>query len=90
MTGCKYCNQKPKFIYVYGISVLNSDIEIVRGKDSYAALMMGPDEDGNLRMYASGENESDNYYPKFCPECGRKLSYPKKAIEKNGLWIKEY
>lgn len=90
MTDCKYCNQKPDFIDIYGTSVLISDIEIVRGEGSYASLLMGPDENSNLRMYASGENNSDDYCPKFCPECGRKLPKPQKAIKKNGLWIKEY
>lgn len=90
MKGCKYCNQKPRFVDLDGTPVLISDIEMVRGDGSYAALMIGADEDGRLRMYASGENESDDYYPKFCPECGRKLPCPKGASEKNDLWIKEY
>ena len=48
MTGCKYCNQKPKFIDVYGTPALISDIEMVRGEGSYAALNIGADENGNL------------------------------------------
>ena len=80
MKSCKYCNQEPETI----------DVCVAAGEGAYAALYMGVDENANLKMYASGENNSDDYYPKFCPECGRKLPYPKKAIEKNGLWIKEY
>ena len=90
MKGCKYCNQKPRFVDIYGVPVLISDMEIVRGDGSYASLMIGADEDGRLRMYASGENDSDDYYPKFCPECGRKLKKPKDAVDKNGIWIREY
>ena len=90
MKGCKYCNKKPKYSSnSYGYLFLDTDEEIARGEWAYAALYIGVDENGNLRMFASGENDSDGYYPKFCPECGRKLPKPQKAIEKNGLWIED-
>lgn len=37
------------------------------------SLIRGVDEDGRVFIIAEGEDESDRYYPKFCPECGRQF-----------------
>ena len=38
----------------------------------YASLSFGVEHGGRYVMIASGEGEAF-YYPKFCPECGRRL-----------------
>ena len=60
---CKMCENKIK-------SQVETIIE--KGYDTY--LVTGIDE--NLRLYfkAIGDDETDKYYPKYCPECGRKLN----------------
>lgn len=35
-------------------------------------LYVNRDEKG-VYIYGDGECSSDKYYPKFCPECGRRL-----------------
>lgn len=39
----------------------------------WTSLIRGVDETGKVFIIAEGEDDSDRYYPKFCPECGRKL-----------------
>ena len=59
---CKICENKIK----------SQVTTIANGYNTY--LDMGIDE--NLRLYfkAIGDDETDKYYPKYCPECGRKLN----------------
>lgn len=40
---------------------------------NYVALIRGVDEDNRIFLIAQAEDDTDRYYPKFCPECGRKL-----------------
>lgn len=37
------------------------------------ALIKSVDKNGKLFIFASGEDYSSRYYPKFCPECRRAL-----------------
>jgi len=39
----------------------------------WTSLRHGVDNYGQFFIFAKGEEESERYYPKFCPECGRKL-----------------
>lgn len=39
----------------------------------YVSMSMCVEKDGTVTLSACGEDETDNYYPKFCPECGRSL-----------------
>lgn len=39
----------------------------------YESMYMCVEKDGRVHLSACGEGETDNYYPKFCPECGRDL-----------------
>ena len=39
----------------------------------WISLVRGVTEDGRICIHADAEDSTDNYYPKFCPECGRKL-----------------
>lgn len=57
---CKLCESKPK---------TNQIIE----KGAYIVLKAGINEDSKLYFEAVGENYTDRYYPKYCPECGRNL-----------------
>lgn len=47
------------------------------------ALIRGADENGKLFFIAAGDDYSDRYYPKFCPECGRKLVDTKPSNKKS-------
>lgn len=33
----------------------------------------GRDYSGNIYLVAVSEDDEERYYPKYCPECGRKL-----------------
>ena len=73
------CQRKPVFVDVCGkrcYSLCKSTEDIVDGM--WAHLCAGVDENGNLIMVAMGDDESDFYYPKFCPECGRQLNAERK------------
>ena len=59
---CKLCKNKPK---------TNQTIE----EGAYIVLNAGIDEKSRLYFEAIGESYTDRYYPKYCPECGRKLQF---------------
>ena len=42
-------------------------------KSEYIALFLRPLKDDGMVLVAMGEGET-KYYPKFCPECGRKVN----------------
>ena len=67
---CKLCGLQPRF---YGDGTFNRDgsvIELAVGP--WTRLFAGIEEDGRIRLTAEGDYEAD-YYPKYCPECGRRL-----------------
>ncbi len=39
----------------------------------WTQLRHGVDDNGQFFIFASGEDNSERYYPKFCPECGRRI-----------------
>lgn len=87
---CKFCERKPVINEKFNTFFIIDNCEpLVAGGGAYEEIDIGIDEDGNVVLIAFGENQSDYYYPKFCPECGRKLQKPKNAIDKNGIWIGE-
>ncbi len=45
--------------------------ELVPGM--WTQLRHGVDDNGQFFIFARGENDSERYYPKFCPECGRRI-----------------
>ena len=57
---CKLCENKPKTNQI-----------IDDGAD--IALNAGIDENSRLYLEAVAESYTGRYYPKYCPECGRKL-----------------
>ena len=48
-------------------------VKIFGGYGSYETLFVNRDEKG-VYIYGDGECTLDKYYPKYCPECGRRLS----------------
>lgn len=46
---------------------------ILSDKSPFASLNGGRDYSGNIYLVAVGEDDEERYYPKYCPECGRKL-----------------
>ena len=59
---CRFCSAEKRPAYPQ---------EVVPGM--WARLFFDFDESGRLFFYAEGEDTSDYYYPKFCPECGKDL-----------------
>jgi hypothetical protein len=55
---CKFCDAK-------------HEIEIESGFNT--SLLIGKDADNQIYLRACGEDYTDKYYPKYCPECGKKL-----------------
>lgn len=69
--SCTLCGTRPK---VSGTGVyVPYENRIAVSDGNWIALYFGVEEDGALFMSATEEHETDHYYPKFCPECGRQL-----------------
>lgn len=67
---CKYCEMKPK-IYDGWYCHYESGIDLATG--GWTSISIGADPNGEVAMWGSGDGETDFYYPKFCPKCGRRL-----------------
>ncbi len=66
---CEFCNMQ------YDPSAkLNMDREhhtyVV--SSAWTALLRGVDKNGRMFFFAGSDDYTDRYYPKFCPECGKK------------------
>ena len=59
-TQCKLCS-------------LDIRKEFCLADSSWCYLYARKDENGRLYLDAEGETMTDEYYPKYCPECGKKL-----------------
>lgn len=68
--GCKYCSRKPKESFSGYFYDGDNEEQIASG--AWTAMYIGVDERGRLRLTACGDGRAD-YFPKYCPECGRKL-----------------
>ncbi len=68
--GCEFCNQKPVFSQGK-YREFESRIRLATGP--WVRMYIGADENGRVVMRAYTDGSSGNYYPKYCPECGRKL-----------------
>ena len=76
--SCKFCHAKPVF-YNNGNSPEDFDkfcslSELAYG--GWTSLFIGANASGQIIMCACGDDFTDDYHPKFCPECGRELSTP--------------
>ena len=69
--NCKYCHQKPTIDPDGYFDKFENQITLVTG--GWTSLSIGVDRHGETVMRACGEDFADDYYPKYCPECGRKL-----------------
>lgn len=67
---CKYCERKPVF-NEYGFFESCENEEIIR-VGAWSCISLGVDENGELVIVAHGDGPT-YYYPKYCPECGRKV-----------------
>lgn len=68
---CKYCHQKPVFDCDGGFWECDNEIVLLSG--GWASLYMGVNRNGEVVIRACGDDYADDYLPKYCPECGRKL-----------------
>jgi len=68
---CSLCSIKPVFFGGKQWSQWDSSISLADG--GWTGLRACKDWNDKLAIYAVGDEYSDLYYPKFCPECGREL-----------------
>lgn len=64
-------NNKESGYLGYSDDIIDDSISI-GSDDNWTQLNFGIQHDGKYILWASGEGRSE-YYPKYCPECGRKL-----------------
>ena len=58
------------------------DVELAEG--NYSSLKCVKNSAGCMCIYAVGDDCTEDYFPKFCPECGKKLT--KEGKEKYIRW----
>ena len=73
---CRYSLRKKKYRktaknvqYLF----LTGSILLALATGAWTTLEAGLDPRGNLYLSAMGDGRAD-YYPKFCPECGKKIA----------------
>lgn len=66
---CKFCEREYDNTYDYGY--IRNQTELVSG--GWTTLYIGINSDNRIVMRACGDDYTDDYYPKYCPECGRGL-----------------
>ena len=69
--SCKYCHQTVVIDDNGYFDKFENQIELATG--GWTALSIGVDVTGCTVMRACGDGFTDDYKPKYCPECGRKL-----------------
>lgn len=73
---CSLCSMKP-FFYddrLDGLCWSQYDSSKVISSGPWTWLRACKDKDNRLALYGVGDDYTELYYPKFCPECGRKLT----------------
>lgn len=71
MTECRVCSLVPRYHYGKYNKAL-STVELV-DSSTYVDILVGKDENNRVVIYGISNDYSNPYYPKYCPECGRKL-----------------
>lgn len=74
MDDCKFCHQTPTFsesLIDSWFDKYESQIELASG--GWTVMYIGVNEGGDVVMRACGDDYTDDYFPKYCPECGRML-----------------
>ena len=56
---CVFCQSGKHFVLVEG---------------NYSTLGVNCDSENRIFMYGSGDDETDYYYPRYCPNCGRRIN----------------
>lgn len=69
-TPCKFCGQK--LVINDGI-YRESDNQISIADGGWTWMYIGVNTAGKVVMRACGDDYTEDYIPKYCPECGRKL-----------------
>ena len=75
MSECPLCSIMPYFYpdRLEGLSWSKYDSSKVLSSGPWTWLKACKDKDNRLALYAVGDSDTELYYQKFCPECGRKL-----------------
>lgn len=75
MSECPLCSIKPYFsdYCIDGTTWSRFDSSKLLSSGPWTWLKACKDKDNRLALYAVGDDYSDLHYPKFCPECGRRL-----------------
>lgn len=68
---CKICGLKPQFYSDGTYNRYDSAVELTFG--GWTSVYVAKDENDKVYIYGCGDDYTENYYPKYCPECGRKL-----------------
>lgn len=72
MNGCYICNcEKQGGSSSGGYYYNDKEVELVSGR--YARIVAGRDAIGRIYVEGVGDDRTDRYYPKFCPNCGAQL-----------------
>ena len=69
---CRYCKITPKYDEDGWDNYWDNEIDIAE-ESGWTGLRMGVLRDGKFYIAATGDNQAF-YYPKYCPECGRRLT----------------
>lgn len=77
MSECPLCSIKPYFYSdrIEGLIWSQYESSKVLSSGPWSWLKACKDKDNRLALYAVGDEDTELYYPKFCPECGRKLEW---------------
>jgi len=74
--SCKFCEIRKYDPNNYG----KNNINVLLGKGEYSACYIGialpnkNDKLNHLAIWGEGDDETSYYYPRYCPECGRKIN----------------
>lgn len=68
---CKICRLKAHFWDDGEYLQYESSVKLVDG--GWTSIFAAKDENDKVYIYGLGDDYTENYYPKYCPECGRKL-----------------
>lgn len=70
--ACKLCSMEPYFDPDGEWSMYASSETLETG--AWVTLYACKDKDDRLAIYGSAECFTDLYYPKYCPECGKRIN----------------
>lgn len=68
---CKYCEQVPNYDPYYPEEYWDNEVDLSLAP-TWTKMRMGVSPDHRYYIAAYGDDRAW-YYPKYCPECGRKL-----------------